>query len=143
MSLRLLLPLAALCILIMGCATSAADSKPQAELLNTLWRFTEVAGVPVTTEPDQREPSFVLKFDGERVTGFAGCNQFSGSFTSGPGLLDFGELMSTRMACPQLDTEQRVFEALAKTTAYTIEGERLTLLEGSSPLAVCEAVYLP
>lgn len=64
------------------------------------------------------------------IFGFSGCNTFRGSITKLTETeIEFGNLMSTMMACPQLDMtlERTVTQALQKVKKYTFENRRLVL----------------
>jgi len=62
-----------------------------------------------------------------KVSGNGGCNRFGGSFEEDGSLLTFGPLMSTKMACEVLDSEQIFFGILAKTKRAEITHLTLTL----------------
>jgi heat shock protein HslJ len=54
-----------------------------------------------------------------------------------PGTLRIGPLASTRMACPpeMMAQESALLDAFGHVTAYRIDGETLTLLNGDAVLA--------
>ena len=103
-------------------------------LAGTSWRLIELNGQPVVgTEP------LTLSFgtDGQ-VSGYGGCNQFSGPYTQSGASLRFGPLVSTRRAClePALNTQETAyFQALESTTRYSIEGGQLLLYSGNDVVA--------
>lgn len=71
----------------------------------------------------------VLRFDPEnnRISGNNGCNQITGSFTHTAKTISFGQLASTRMACPE-SPEQEVNAALAAGPfKYSLNANVLTL----------------
>jgi putative lipoprotein len=118
-----------------------------AALLNTYWRILSLAGEPVTVAEGRREPNVILRSaDGrDSWSATAGCNKLSGSLTvTGQGLA-FRPGASTRMACPPpLDALERALaQALAASTQWRIDGDRLELLdEAGVQTLLCEAVYL-
>ncbi|MEA2118662.1 META domain-containing protein [Halovibrio sp. HP20-50] len=60
------------------------------------------------------------------VSGHDGCNRFSGEVTLGDNQrIEFGELATTRMACPQMDDAQRVTDMLETAYRYLIDHDRL------------------
>ena len=103
-------------------------------LAGTSWRLIELNGQPVAgTEP------LTLSFgtDGQ-VSGYGGCNQFSGPYTQSGASLRFGPLVSTRRACvePGLNEQETAyFAALESTTRYSIEGGQLLLYSGNEVVA--------
>ena len=68
---------------------------PPSELAGTSWTFVSIGGAPVAGD---RPTS--LQFDGERLSGSAGCNRISGGYRVEGRMLSAGPLMTTRMACP-------------------------------------------
>jgi heat shock protein HslJ/uncharacterized lipoprotein NlpE involved in copper resistance len=134
-----------------NCGAAAASGQavspdtPTASLQNTYWKLIELGGQAVTMLPQQqREVRITLSSDGSRVTGFSGCNQVMGSWQQNGQALRFTQMAGTRMACqpPMAALETQVLEVLASTTGQRIEGQQLSLLNGTQVLARFEAVYL-
>ncbi|WP_448500675.1 META domain-containing protein [Sphingomonas sp.] len=78
------------------------------------WRIVAIDGTPL---PERRPGT--LSFDGERISGWAGCNRFSGGYAIEGGRLVAGNLASTRMMCgpPLMAQETRVFALLRQPLA--------------------------
>lgn len=73
-----------------------------------------------------------FRFEDGQVSGRAGCNQFSGSYTlDGDRLVIGASMASTMMACPEplMQQEQAVIAALTAATTVRQIGERLELLD--------------
>lgn len=73
-----------------------------------------------------------FRFEDGQVSGRAGCNQFSGSYTlDGDRLVIGAGMASTMMACPEplMQQEQAVFAAFEAVTTARQGGERLELLD--------------
>jgi len=116
-----------------------------ANLKDTYWKLIELDGAAVVMAPAQkREVRITLASEGSRLFGFSGCNQLVGAYVQESSALRFTQMASTKMACvpPFMELENRVLKMLGATTAYRIEGEKLTLLGGDQVLARFEAVYL-
>jgi heat shock protein HslJ len=81
---------------------------------------------------------------GSRVSGFSGCNRFTGSFKQTGSELGFSQMAGTMMAClaREMELESEVLKALGATTHYRIEGEHLLLLTRDKVVARFESVYL-
>jgi len=63
-----------------------------------------------------------------RASGFAGCNQFSGSYQLGGGKLSFGPTMSTKMFCESSQqVEDAYLEALSGVSSWELSEGILTL----------------
>jgi heat shock protein HslJ len=119
----------------------AARAVPDAPLRETRWVLRQLGAQPVPA--NTAEAFLTLRADGH-AEGNGSCNRFRGSFFSEkPGELRFSPLMSTRMACPALDTENGFTQALAQSSAYLISGDTLRLFNDAKVnLVRLEAVYL-
>jgi heat shock protein HslJ len=146
-------PVLLLAVMAAGCQTRPvpdttptsppARQAPAAALRETHWVPRELAGQPVRVPADTREPYLTLRADGT-AEGNGGCNRFRGSFFSEkPSDLSFSPLMSTRMACPAMQTENDFTRALGQARTYRISGDTLRLFDATNaPVARLEAVYL-
>ena len=110
------------------------------------WKLTILEGKKITMAKNQeREIYFTLKTDQNRVTGFAGCNTFSGEYTIEDGnRIRFKNMAITMMACPDVAVnESELLEVFEIADNYTINNDVLSLNVGRrAPLAVFEAVYI-
>lgn len=115
----------------------------EAALRETRWVPRQLVGQPVAMPADTKEPYLLLRADGT-AEGNGGCNRFRGNFFSEKaGELKFTPLMSTRMACPAIATENDFTRALGQSSTYSISGDTLRLFSATNvPLARLEAVYL-
>ncbi|MBJ6109554.1 META domain-containing protein [Hymenobacter sp. BT523] len=121
----------------------SAPTTPRAPLRETHWVLRQLAGKPISVPANTREPYLTLRADGT-AEGNGSCNRFRGSFFSETEReLKFSPLMSTRMSCPAIDTENAFTGALAKANSYEISGDTLRVLDSSgAAVARLEAVYL-
>ena len=70
-------------------------------------------------------PFFRIGRDG-KVSGSDGCNQFTGKGSLGESQrIEFSELASTRMACPNMEDAKRVTDMLDTAYRYLIDHDRL------------------
>jgi heat shock protein HslJ len=125
--------------------TGISSANPNAELTETYWKLTELMGAPIFMTPGTKtEMRMILKKEGNQVSGNGGCNNFRGSYTLLEGnRLSFSPLVSTRMACGNMEKETIFTELLQKADNYSIKGNVLSLNKGRmAPLAKFEAVYL-
>jgi heat shock protein HslJ len=133
-----------LCSVLFSLAAVAAENKVStAELGNTYWKLTELVGEVVITAENQREMKITLRGE-NKVTGFAGCNSFFGSYQHDETTLTFGQLAAGRMFCADsMDKESKFMQSLGKVKTYKITGQTLHLLDAEEKLlATFEAVYL-
>ena len=100
-------------------------------LRDTRWTLQTLEGATVVgTDPQPAQ--LVLHADSQRLSGFAGCNTLRGRYTQRGTQIALTALASTRMACPQVQQEQRFIQLLGAVTAYRIEGQVLSLLQGET-----------
>jgi heat shock protein HslJ len=105
-----------------GCGGPLDDA---AMLAGGEWRIVAIDGTPL---PERRPGT--LSFDGERISGWAGCNRFSGGYAIENGRLVAGNVASTRMMCPPplMEQETRLFALLGQPLAIRRgEDDTLTL----------------
>jgi heat shock protein HslJ len=129
----------------MGGTALAGPAVPDAPLVNTYWRATVIGGNPVSLEPRQREPHFVLVAQGNRMHGFTGCNRLMGAFELTDCGLQFKGVATTRQACPPTASamEKAFLRALEAAAAYRISGDSLDLLDAEGKVRMhLEAQYL-
>lgn len=126
-----------------GSASPVGRTAPDAPLRETRWVLRQLNEKPVSVPADTREAYLTLRADGA-AEGNGGCNRFRGNyFSETPNALNFSPLMSTRMACPAMDTENGFTQVLGQARTYRISGDTLWVLGAApTPLARLEAVYL-
>ena len=115
-------------LIVAGCVTQ--PGAPTIDLLETYWRAVQVDGKAIARQPGTREPHIVLKREGSRISGFAGCNSLAGTFDRNGEALRFGDkLAMTRMACVgEGDALEAAFtKALLSTRSYRIAAGKLEL----------------
>ena len=104
-------------------------SRVVAGLTDTRWRAVQIGDRRVNAGPREAAPWFELDSHVQRVSGSGGCNRMSGSYEAGHGMLRFGPLVSTKMACVSMETETAFFRALERTRGYRIHDRTLTLTD--------------
>jgi heat shock protein HslJ len=77
----------------------ACGSPSSATLENTHWTLLRVLGEPVVTPADRAEAYMSFDPIGTRVTGFSGCNRFTGGYEREGENLRFKNVAMTMMAC--------------------------------------------
>lgn len=133
-----------------GCSSATMDThetahRPNEPLINTYWKLVTLDGAPVVTHENFREAHLVLHQEASRLAGATGCNTLMGSYRVENERIEFGQIASTKMACPpsQMKTEQDFLATLKQVTAWSVDGAMLVLSsDNSESLAVFEAVHL-
>jgi heat shock protein HslJ len=86
----------------------------------------------LTVDGTQTHPiegsSLTATFDGDNVSGLAGCNSFSGGFTTDGDSIEIGPLASTMVFCDGvMDQEAAYLTLLQSADSYSVDGDTLTL----------------
>ena len=94
---------------------------PPASLERTDWRITSINGAQVPASQGA-----LVSFGDGRMSGTVGCNRLGSGYTYAAGKLDFGPVMSTRMACQEpLTSQEFAFVSLlgaSPATSFTNNG---------------------
>jgi heat shock protein HslJ len=103
------------------------------------WYIIEVKGSVVV--PADNAPFPFIGFDTQsgRIQGNSGCNRMTGSFDNraAAGYITLGQMISTRMACPDMTNEQNILHALAEVKRYKKMGRQIALCnERNSPVLI-------
>lgn len=112
--------------------------KHNMNFLDGAWRVTDLTGTQLSGET---APEIVIDLENNKVHGNAGCNVLNGKVTSNPdreGGLNFTDLFTTRMTCPEIAIEQGFIIALEQVescvpgdtddVAYLKDGDGKTLI---------------
>ena len=96
------------------------------------WIISTVNGTEL--EKQENVPFLAFNIEEKRVHGNASCNVVNGGFMQEEGKensLKFSQMISTMMACPNMDTERLVLEALNKVASFTLDQDKskLSLLD--------------
>lgn len=110
-----------------GCCRVPKEPAVSGSLEDTIWILTALPGQSLPTAEDRK--AVTMSFDAGRVHGFAGCNQFIGSYTLEGDQLVLGPLAGTMMACPEpaMSLEGRFLTSLSSTLAVAVTGDTMTL----------------
>jgi copper homeostasis protein (lipoprotein) len=110
--------------------------------LPSSWTLIELRGKPWSAAGSpQRAPTFAFTADSARVSGFSGCNTFTGAYVrQGDTGLRFSAIAMTRRACPDMSGESEFARVLEMTDSYELvtgtSGTELVLLRARmAPLA--------
>ncbi|MDR5897727.1 META domain-containing protein [Halomonas vilamensis] len=102
---------------------SPGDTKLYGPVVEERWNLLLVGTDERLSLPET--PFFRITEDGD-VSGHDGCNRFTGRVQLGDNQrIAFSELASTRMACPEQESVQRVTGMLENAYRYLIDHDRL------------------
>ena len=105
------------------------SKKTDATLTGTYWKLIELKGKPVGITPvDNKEIHIKFILEGNKVEGFGGCNGFGGKYmTANDFNISITNIISTMIACPDLGTENELFNVLKTPDNYYVKGDTLFL----------------
>jgi len=134
-------------LMLSGCGAAKPDAATgdAGDLTGVEWTLSSAS----VSSADLSAAGITATFDGTKVSGFSGVNQYSGPYTaSEDGSFKVGEIAGTLMAGEPaaMAAEQAYLAALATCDTYKVADGKLTLYTGKQETLVYEqakAVELP
>lgn len=115
--------------------------EPAVPLFETHWKLISIGDKLVVTKPPPEDAHLVLVAKELKVSGYSGCNRFSGGFELDGERLEFGVLASTRRACiDTMELEASYLAALGRVDRFEIVQQELRLHAGPELVARFVAV---
>lgn len=118
----------------LGIMTSCGVTKPASltDISNTTWELDHITGM----SKEQLPQPATLSFEDGKVSGFLGCNNFSGNMNLDDQSVLFSELKGTMKACSVGSvTENHLLNAMTNATSMNIVKGMLQLRKGKEVLA--------
>jgi heat shock protein HslJ len=129
--------------LISSSACTGQDgSEDPAALEGVEWHLTESSETSLNVDLT----GITATFDGSRMSGSSGVNQFGGSYSANAdGSFSAGPLVSTLMAGPEplMRIEAAYLALLDEAESFSVEGDRLTLATGEGKTLTFRAASTP
>ncbi len=124
-----------------GNSVAAGDNSQKIPLIGTKWLLVELQGQAVVDSGENKELFYIQLSQDGKFSAYAGCNRMFGGYEMKDGLMiRFTGMASTRMACPDMKTEQILGEVLNSIDNYSLSGNKMTINKAKmAPLAVFEA----
>ena len=131
-------------LFISGCGSSKKTTVTNVSLTDNEWRLTEFMGRPIPASMTAtKDLTLLFSKEGNRVSGYSGCNTFAGSYTTpDPTKISFSQMLSTMKACPSnMELETAYLKMLQDIDNYAINGNILSLNKSKiGTMAKLEAV---
>lgn len=105
------------------------------DFLNGPWQVVAINGHDINV-PDAR---LIFDVAANTITGNAGCNRLSGELTRNPQIsasVQFSNLATTRMTCPDIETESALLIALEEVTHARHNKEYVELLDNANKVVI-------
>ena len=119
-----------LVVILMGIVLGACTGSSTKELEGTHWVLVEINQSPIIvgTAP-------TLHFEDEQVSGYTGCNSFSGGFQVDDDVISFSGLFWTEIGCMEpagvMEQERAYMELLGLAERFELGNEALKIFTGS------------
>lgn len=104
---------------------------PAAELQGK-WNVVSVYNMPIP-ETMENTPFLIFDTKGNKISGNAGCNRLNGKLIINEtnDSISIPPLMTTRMACPDMETENNILSALGNVKTFgKLDSKRIALYSG-------------
>lgn len=111
------------------CGEMDGNEPTPALALSGAWDIRQIGAASVQSDRPYR-----LQFADGRMSGYAGCNGFSGSYAVTAQTLTFGSIGATRMACMDQggQDERRVFDILRTPLSYQVLSHDSVIIANAS-----------
>lgn len=100
---------------------------PDANWSGRRWVLTEMKGVPVQLSGGRRDAYINFDPGAKTFSGNGGCNQINGGYSLDKKEIHFGEVMSTKMSCDDIQFENTFLSILNTIDHYEQRGDDLLL----------------
>jgi len=123
--------------------TVTVSNKDEADqCLHDLWAIIQIGDKSIVKDDFPSEmPMFEVHLKEESIRGTDGCNRFRGSFQATADSLTIGNLVSTQMACTNMEISKLIGKALSgKTFAYRLEKGKLLLSQDDSVVVIAKHI---
>ncbi len=120
------------------------------ELENKRWVLREMNGKAITPTAEGKVMFILFDTKDNTYGGSGNCNSMNGMYTVQDEMINIHEMVSTKMACPNMEIEAEYFLMLSKANRYElkkkreggIEKESLILYNDINQVAKFDAVNL-
>ncbi|MDX5338971.1 MAG: META domain-containing protein [Cyclobacteriaceae bacterium] len=119
-------------LICLGCGSSKGIN-PIALLTANEWELSAIQGIGSLESLYPAGLPSLYFLDGGKLSGYTGCNNFSGGFSLESGGIQLDPGAMTKKACPG-SGEDDFLSAFARVKTYTVDKEKLTLSDGATEL---------
>ena len=107
----------------------------------TTWNYRFFQGDMPNWQPIMPDTAITAVFEGDTISGSAGCNQYNGTVTRDGNEIAIGELATTRMMCAQevMEQEERYLAALQSAVGIREWARTIELTDAEKPILLFQA----
>lgn len=120
------------CMVLVGCTSTTSPvtterSTDPASIQNITWQWeATITPVEKISVPNPERYTILFTNDG-KVQAMFDCNRGGGNYNASVGKLEFGPLISTRMACPEGSLDGPFMRDLSRVKSFFVENGTLFL----------------
>jgi heat shock protein HslJ len=114
-------------VILVATVSCTHKLSPDANWTGRRWVLTEMKGVPVQLSGGRRDAYIDFDAGAKTFAGNGGCNQISGAYSLDKNEIHFGEVMSTKMSCEDIQFENTFLSTLNSIDHYEQRGNDLLL----------------
>lgn len=120
-------------ILTFASCSSVGNLNPMSLITGNNWVLNSLLGNSLSGSLFSGGLPFLNFMDEGRLTGFTGCNNFTGNFDLDASGINLDPGAVTKKAC-EGDGENQFLSALSKVNNYKVSKNKLTLMDGATEL---------
>ena len=125
-----------LAIIMVSIAACSAKLSADRGWANQRWVLVEMKGVPVQQSGGRNDAFIRFEPLDKTFNGNAGCNQMSGKYILDGKELEFRDVITTKMACTDIDFETTFLSVLGSIEKYEMNGTDIRLKRNRETLLV-------
>ncbi|MDR1985199.1 MAG: META domain-containing protein [Prevotellaceae bacterium] len=104
---------------------------------NTKWILKTIDGEEIETLP---KPAYITFSENDKMSGYSGCNGFSGSYYLSGDILKLDNIITTQRGCLNKNPEKQFYAVLSRTDACVVVGNKLIFTQMGKEIATFEGV---
>lgn len=113
------------------CASCSSDSFPSKKWYGKHLTLVEMTGTPVQTSGSPNDAHLIFNSENGLINGSGGCNRIFGEYSlDKKKAIRFSEIGATRMACQNMNFENRFLDVLDQVRYYDFEDNTMLLQNG-------------
>lgn len=93
------------------------------------WKLESIAGGDTKALFADQIPTMTFDFEENRLGGNAGCNRYNATYTIKGAEITVGPVMSTRMACPNMEGEAKYTNSITGTSTLEVSTSKIFFMK--------------
>lgn len=123
-----------------SCCPCRKGKSSNTPLVGTTWKAILLDLNGSNTVITDSEESYTLNIQDGRIGGMGDCNSYFGTFSEKNGKIEVSAMGSTKAMCHNQEREDKFMQIIGTANGYSIEGDKLMLLNGGRVTAIFKAM---